>query len=59
MKVKVYLTENQTYEFPARSENNGREIAGRIVREGLWINDEDGNESFYPITRIVKAKLIK
>jgi muconolactone delta-isomerase len=56
MKVKVYMISNAIFEFPARNINNAREIAKRIIMEGLWT--EEGEEEFYPITQIYKVKII-
>jgi len=57
MKVKVYMISNAIWEFPARDINNAREIAKRIIMEGLW-TEAEGNEEFYPITQIYKVKII-
>lgn len=59
MKVKVYLKHNATHEFSARDINNAREIAKRIITEGAWFTEGDGNEVFYPIQQIYKVKVIK
>jgi len=58
MKVRAYLKTNATVEFPARDIFNAREIAKRIITEGLWIINDDGTEEFYPITQVWKAKII-
>lgn len=58
MKVKAYLKNCATYEFPARDLENAREIAYRITTEGLWKKHDDGTEEYYPITEIQKAKII-
>lgn len=57
MIVKVYMKSNAIYEFPARDINNAREIAKRIIMEGLWTEEKE--EQFYPITEIYKVKIIK
>lgn len=57
MIVKVYMKSNAIYEFPARDINNAREIAKRIITEGLWTEEEE--EQFYPITEIYKVKIVK
>ena len=43
------------YYFPARDINNAREIASRIITEGLRTEEKD--EVFYPITEIYKVKI--
>ena len=58
MKVAAYLTTNAIHEFEARNMRNAKEIAKRIITEGLWIVTEDGTEEFYPITQVWKAKII-
>jgi len=58
MKVKVYMLSNAIFYFKARNINNAREIAKRIITEGLW-TEEEGNEEFYPITQIYKVKIIE
>jgi hypothetical protein len=58
MKVRVYLTSNATAEFPARDYWNAREIAKRIIMEGLHITHEDGTEEFYPIQQVYKVRIL-
>jgi hypothetical protein len=58
MKVKVYFVTNGTYYFPARDRRNAREIAGRIVREGCWIINDDGTEEMYPPDKVFKVKIL-
>jgi hypothetical protein len=55
--VIAYLKNCATYRFPARSLENAREIAYRIITEGLWVIHDDGTEEYYPITEIQKAKV--
>jgi len=58
--VKVYLKSNAIVEFKGRDTRNAREIAKRIVTEGLWTEaDENGTEEFYPVGQIYKVKIIK
>lgn len=57
MKIKVYMVNNAIYEFPARNINNAREIAKRIIMEGLWTEEDE--EQFYPITQIYKVKIVR
>lgn len=62
MKVVAYLQAGITYEFPARCVNHGREIANRIVREGLWVTapsgEPEGTELFFPASLVAKVKLV-
>lgn len=53
-KVKAYLNHNVVHEFDAESLNNGREIAKRIITEGLWTKEEE----FFPITQVFKVKIL-
>lgn len=55
IRVKVYMKSNAIHYFPARNINNAREIASRITREGLWL--EDPEEVFYPISEVYKVKI--
>lgn len=55
MNVKVYMLSNAIYNFPARDINNAREIAKRIIMEGLWTEEKD--EQFYPPSQIYKVKI--
>ena len=57
MEVKVYLKSNAIALFPARDRNNAREIAKRIITEGLWVIDEDKTESYYPVDQVYKVKI--
>ena len=59
MKVKVYFTSNAEHEFVARSKRNAREIAKRIITEGVWIINDDGSEEFYPTNQIYKVKIVE
>jgi len=52
------MLSNAIFYFKARNINNAREIAKRIITEGLW-TEEEGNEEFYPITQIYKVKIIE
>lgn len=54
--VTAYLSAGLTHQFPARDAAHAREIAGRIIREGLWIVNQDGSEEFYPTDRVFKVK---
>ena len=58
MKVKVYLKSNAEIYFDARDVRNAREIAKRIVSEGLWVTNEDGTEEFYPTDQLYKVKIL-
>ena len=63
--VTAYLTNNNTEIFPANNLSHGREIAKRIVVEGLWVVREPlkGNisekhiEEFYPTQQVYKVKV--
>ena len=59
MKVVAYLKHNVTKEFEAKNLDNAREIAKRIITEGLWDVEPSGEETFYPITEIFKARIIR
>lgn len=59
MKVKVYLTSNAEIFFPARDERNAREIAKRVITEGVHVSNKNNTEEFYPITQVYKVKIIK
>lgn len=56
--VKVYFLSNAEHNFPARDERNAREIAKRIVTEGVWVINDD-SEEFYPITQVYKVKVTR
>ena len=56
--VRAYFTTNGEYNFPARDERNAREIAKRIITEGIWIIDENGVEEMYPVQQVYKVKII-
>lgn len=57
-RVCVYLTSNATHEFIARDNRNAREIAKRIITEGLWIVNDDATEEFYPTSQVYKVKIV-
>jgi len=48
--VNAYLTCNVVHQFDARDIANAREIAKRIITEGLWVIEDNEDEVFYPIT---------
>ena len=51
---------NDVQYFLARDIRNAREIAKRIVTEGMWTTcEEAGEEVFYPTHRIYKVKIEK
>ena len=61
-KVIAYLKTNGTQEFSARSLLHAREMASRIVREGMWIAEGEGDESsetFFPLDLVFKSKIVK
>ena len=59
MKVRAYLKHNVIHEFPASDTNHAREIAKRICDEGLWVINDEEQETFYPITQVFKVKIVK
>lgn len=52
--VKAYLAAGMVREFPAKSQLHGREIANRIISEGLWVTDGDV-DTYYPPVRLYKV----
>jgi len=46
-----------THTFPARDMNHAREIASRIVQEGLHVQHSDGTEEFWPTDKVMKVKI--
>lgn len=57
MRVKVYDIYNNVHTFPVRDLQHGRELAKRIIIEGLWFINDSGEEEFYPVHRIIKVKV--
>lgn len=57
--VTAYLEAGVVHEFDAESVEKAREIANRIVREGLWVVEKDGTEVFIPSARVFKVKVEK
>lgn len=55
--VKVYDIYNNIHEWKVDDIKKAREYAKRIIIEGLWYRDEEG-EVFFPVHRIIKVKLI-
>ena len=41
-EVKANLQAGVTYSFSGRSQTHAREIANRIILEGLWVVNPDG-----------------
>jgi len=58
-KVTAYLSAGVQHSFDARSQKHAREIAGRIIREGLWVVHDDKTEEYYPSNLIFKVKVAK
>lgn len=63
MRVVAYTLHNTTHEFPARDGNHAREIAKRIITEGLWLVERATNltiasETYYPVTQVFKVKIV-
>ncbi len=56
-EVIAYDTFNNTHRFEVDTLEKGREYAKRIITEGLWIKEDDG-EIFYPVHIIVKVKVV-
>jgi len=60
-KVIVYLGAGIMREFPARNQAHAREMSNRMITEGVWIinpdGEPDGTELFYPTHRIFKVKM--
>jgi hypothetical protein len=55
--VIAYLLTNEKHCFTGRDVNHARQIAKRIVMEGLHVCD-DGVEEFYPTDKIFKVKIL-
>ena len=55
LTVKVYMMNNNVKSFHARDMDNAREIAKRIITEGMWTNKEE----FYPVHQIYKVKIME
>ena len=58
MIVRCYLSSNATIEWPARDIRNAREIAKRVIVEGVHEINQDGTEEFYPIQQVYKVKIL-
>ncbi len=56
-EVIAYDTFNNTHRFEVDTPEKGREYAKRIITEGLWFEEDDGSEMFYPVHLIVKVKV--
>jgi hypothetical protein len=60
-QVKAYLQAGITYSFPARSQTHAREIANRIIIEGLWVikpdGEPEGTELWFPPNMLAKVKV--
>jgi hypothetical protein len=54
--VTAYTMTNNIYYFPIKSWEEGRDMAKRMVMEGLWIIDDE-NEIFYPVHQLFKVTL--
>lgn len=59
-KIVAYLQAGMTYTFPGRNRIHAREIANRIITQGLWVTDpkgeSEGTDLFYPTHLIHKVK---
>lgn len=58
-KVVAYLQAGVTYEVPAKNLIHGREIANRIITEGLWVTEAEGVEVFFPVHLVTKVKVLR
>lgn len=58
LEVHAYVAAGQIYKFPARDYNHAREIAGRIAKEYLWVQEDGGTETFYPPDKVHKIKIV-
>ena len=54
--VRAYLSAGVYHEFPAETIEAAREMASRIVTEGLWVLEAP--ETFYPVHRVFKVRVI-
>jgi hypothetical protein len=54
--VTAYLGAGMTRDFPARDRDHGREIANRIITEGLWVTNGD-EDTFYPPSKLYKVSV--
>jgi hypothetical protein len=54
--VLVYMKTQDMYEFPAKSINNARQIAKRIITEGVWVTIGEVEE-FYPAANVFKVTI--
>ncbi len=54
-KVVAYLQAGIVYEFPARSQTHAREIANRMILEGLWVIEPEG-EPKVKVLPIIQAQ---
>jgi hypothetical protein len=57
--VTAYLSAGVTHAFNADSIKKAREIASRIITEGLWVVEENGDELFVPAPHVFKVKVVK
>ena len=62
MRVEAYTKHHAKYVFTARNKEHAREIANRIITEGLWVTDDEGadkgTEIFFPVHQVFKVKVI-
>lgn len=59
--VSTYLSAGVVFDQYALGVTKAREMGARIVREGLWVTDiqgeTPGTELFYPTDKITKVKI--
>jgi hypothetical protein len=62
MRVEAYTKHHVKYTLTAKNKDHAREIANRIITEGLWITADEGTdkgtEVFFPVHQIFKVKII-
>ena len=58
-EVTAFLLNNAKVTFGATSDRNAKEVATRIITEGLWIDNGDRIQEFYPVHQIYKVKIIE
>lgn len=58
MKVQVYLVSNDVLDFEARNKRLAKEMAKRVITEGLWVEEGEYIE-YYPVHQVFKVKILK
>jgi hypothetical protein len=57
--VVVYLAAGVSFVVPIRGRRNAQKCATRVVKIGLWTETEDGDEAFFPGSRIFKVRVVR